>query len=99
MLNPLLGESGGKNMRSILAFICFSALLASSQASAAQVRCSGSFVFQSGTAGCTDWNPTGERGFARFRPQIEGVPDNGNSSRIGLFFQDGAMGWQLNNGL
>ncbi len=85
-------------MRGILALICSGALLACSPANAAsQVRFIGGFVFLSATGACPSYNPTGDRGVARFRPQLAGT-ENGDDARLGLFFQEGAMGWRLVNG-
>ena len=84
-------------MKSLFALVCFSALLASSHGNAQEVRFIGSFVFISATGACPDYNPTGDRGFARYRPQVAGS-SNGDDARIGLFFQDGAMGWRMNVG-
>jgi hypothetical protein len=84
-------------MMRLFALVCFAALMACSQANAQQqVRFIGSFVFLSAT-GCPDFNPTGDRGFARFRPVVVGS-SNGSRARVGLFFQDGAQGWEANAG-
>jgi hypothetical protein len=84
-------------MKALFALVCFAALLASSQGNAQEVRFIGSFVFVSSTGSCPDWNPTGDRGFARYRPEVAGS-SNGDDARIGLFYQDGAQGWRMVSG-
>lgn len=86
-------------MKALLSTVFLGALTWALPANAEQVRFFGSFMFiaHSTDASCPDYNPEGDRGVARFRPQVTGS-DNGTGARFGIFFQDGGYAWQLPSG-
>lgn len=43
---------------------------------------------------CSDYDPVGDRGMVRYRPKIQGNPDN-SRTQFGWFYQDGGRGYQI----
>lgn len=80
-------------MKALLTALSLAALLAAPSAEARE-RYVGTWQIISKTGTCPDYDPTGDRGQARYRPPITGT-DNGSDTLIGLFYGDGARGLRV----
>jgi hypothetical protein len=85
-------------VKKLLALVFLSSFLAV-PADAARVRYFGTFIIVSKTENnkCVDYDPVGERLVARFQPFIPGSDEN-NRVALGIFYQDGGRGYQLDSG-